>query len=128
MLLILMKVLNLEDFFETYPILKENVKTNDMEEYVEIIKSKYTDIKWNKPIAFLFIDGLHDYESVKSDFLHFKEYVVPDGLIAFHDYSFFFPDVKKFVNEILLRSEFQFVAHRGPLIVIKKYGAVHDGI
>ena len=107
-------------FLETYSVLKKNVVTNNIDEYVEIVKSKSTDVEWHTPIALLFIDGLHDYESVKSDFLHFKDFVVSEGFIAFHDYFPFCPDVKKFVNEILLSNTFQFVAHRGSLIVIKK--------
>jgi len=107
-------------FLKTYPILKENIRASNIDEYVEIVKSKSTDVQWCRPITFLFIDGLHDYDSVKSDFLHFKDFVVPGGLVAFHDYFPFCPDVKRFVNEILHSNTFQFVAHRGSLIVIKK--------
>ncbi len=41
--------------------------------------------KWNKPIELLFIDGAHDYESVKADFFFWSPFVVDGGIIAFHD-------------------------------------------
>lgn len=40
---------------------------------------------WGYPIRLLFIDGDHAYESVRSDFLGWEKYVVPDGLVVFHD-------------------------------------------
>jgi predicted O-methyltransferase YrrM len=38
-----------------------------------------------KKIDFLFIDGDHTYEGVKSDFEMYKDLVRKDGIIAFHD-------------------------------------------
>ena len=38
-----------------------------------------------KPVDFLFIDGDHSYEGVKSDFMLYAPLVRPGGLIAFHD-------------------------------------------
>lgn len=104
----------------TYPILKENLYRNKIDEYVHIIKAKSTEVSWEKPIALLFIDGLHDYESVKSDFLHFKKFIIRGGIAAFHDYFPLCPDVKKFVDEVLLTNEFQFIAHRDWLIILNK--------
>lgn len=40
---------------------------------------------WTTPIHLLFIDGAHDYESVKADFENFAIHVVPNGYVAFHD-------------------------------------------
>lgn len=40
--------------------------------------------KWNKEIDFLWIDGGHSYEFIKSDLLHFSPYA---RLIACHDYG-----------------------------------------
>ncbi len=39
----------------------------------------------HKPLDFLFIDGDHTYEGVKSDFLGYGPMVRPGGLIGFHD-------------------------------------------
>ncbi len=39
----------------------------------------------NKPLDYLFIDGDHNYEGVKSDFETYRPMVREGGLIAFHD-------------------------------------------
>lgn len=49
-------------------------------------------------LDFVYIDGLHDYESVKNDILLFEKKVRAGGLICGHDYNL--RGVKKAVNEI----------------------------
>lgn len=39
----------------------------------------------NQQVDFVFIDGDHTYEGVKSDFVQYGPLVRPGGLIAFHD-------------------------------------------
>lgn len=46
---------------------------------------KLNDVLNGRLIDFLFIDGDHRYEGVKSDFLMYKDLVKPGGLIGFHD-------------------------------------------
>lgn len=57
-----------------------------------------------KLIDFLYIDGNHTYDGVKSDFLIYKDLVTPGGLIGFHDVAFHAPesgcDVKRFWDEV----------------------------
>lgn len=40
---------------------------------------------WSTPIDFLFIDGDHSYEAVRTDWDDWHGHVRPDGLVAFHD-------------------------------------------
>jgi cephalosporin hydroxylase len=40
-----------------------------------------------KKIDFLFIDGDHTYNGVKTDFQNYSSFMSPDGMIAFHDVS-----------------------------------------
>ena len=49
----------------------------------------------------VFIDGDHSYEHVKQDIITWKPKVRTGGLLTGHDYSLFFPDVMKAVNECL---------------------------
>lgn len=52
---------------------------------------------------FAFIDGAHDYESVKRDIEKVSAMLTPDALIAFHDYrGGVDPGVDKAVDELLL--------------------------
>jgi hypothetical protein len=48
-------------------------------------------------INVLFIDGHHDYESVKYNTLFWENKVVPGGVILFHDYDH--PDTKRWLDE-----------------------------
>ena len=71
-----------------------------LEQVVVPIRKHSTDVRWNLPIGLLFVDGLHDYLSVSRDFDHFAPWVVPGGLVAFHDYGKRdFPGVTTFVDE-----------------------------
>jgi predicted O-methyltransferase YrrM len=40
---------------------------------------------WSKPIDFLFIDGDHDEVAVMRDWSDWSRFVVPGGVVAFHD-------------------------------------------
>lgn len=54
---------------------------------VEWIRRKSFDAvkRWSRPIDFLFIDGDHEYESVRRDWLDWTAHVAPDGVVALHD-------------------------------------------
>jgi hypothetical protein len=80
---------------------KSNVARNGLSEFVVPVVSRSTDVAWTDPVCFLFIDGLHDHASVFEDFLHFRKFVLPRGMIAFHDYSPSYPGVIKVVDELL---------------------------
>jgi len=64
-------------------------------------------------IDFLFIDGDHRYDGVKSDFLMYKDLVKPGGLIGFHDIvaTDYHHNMKCFVdvlwNEIKVKYEYK---------------------
>lgn len=73
----------------TFEKLLENIKKAEVDKAVIPIVGNSHDSKiinkWDKPIRFLFIDGSHEYEDVKLDFLMWEPYVVKGGIIAFHD-------------------------------------------
>jgi len=52
---------------------------------------------WTIPIDLLFIDGHHDYESVRKNTLQWEPFVKPKGIILFHDYDH--PDTKRWLDE-----------------------------
>lgn len=55
------------------------------------------DVPWRAEM--IFIDGSHDYESVKADILAWRQHVGPDGLLCGHDYGIW-PGVKQAVDEL----------------------------
>lgn len=69
---------------------KKNIKTAGVADIViPIVKTSEEARKnWKKgggKIAFLWIDGAHDYESVEKDFLLWSQRLVDGGTISFHD-------------------------------------------
>lgn len=49
------------------------------------IRQRVSAILKHLPLDFLFIDGDHSYEGVKSDYRNYRPLVKPGGFIAFHD-------------------------------------------
>jgi predicted O-methyltransferase YrrM len=62
------------------------------------------------PYDFIFIDGGHDYETVKSDFLTAKQNASSQCIIAIHDiYAELPSEVKKFWSEVRCSEEFEVI-------------------
>jgi len=107
---------------------KRNIASAELTEYVETIQKYSYEVKWEKPIQILLIDGLHDYTNVARDFFQFEPWVVAGGAIAFHDYADYYPDVKSFVNEILSSGRYRRVHCAGSLMVVEKVAADKPGV
>ncbi len=60
--------------------------------------------EFNEPIEFIFIDGLHDYGSVKADFEAWFPKVIEGGIMAFHDTTGW-PGPRRLVAEQLFKSQ-----------------------
>jgi len=71
----------------TLDTFKKNVKEARLEDLiVPIVKtSKEASISWKKPISLLWIDGNHEYDFVKMDFILWEKHLINGGLIALHD-------------------------------------------
>jgi cephalosporin hydroxylase len=57
----------------------------DASSYDPATVDRVKQILSGKPIDLLFIDGDHTYDGVKKDFLLYRHFVKPGGIIAFHD-------------------------------------------
>jgi hypothetical protein len=86
---------------ETYDDFLQNVRRYGLESVIKCVKCKSTESMLEVPISLILIDGLHLYENVREDFLHFEKKIIAGGLVLFHDYSDKFPDVFRFVNSLL---------------------------
>lgn len=71
---------------ETAEIFSENIKKANVSEMITPIfkKSEEAISGWSSPINMLFIDGSHDYESVRRDFL-WEKYLADGGWLVMHD-------------------------------------------
>ena len=66
---------------------KKNMEKAGLSGKITHIVEKSEDAvkNFNKPVEFIFIDGFHQYESVKLDFEEWSKWVIDDGFIALHD-------------------------------------------
>ena len=110
----------LQQFPPSYEKFKQNIETAGLSDIIVPIKSISTEVAWDKPISFLFIDGLHDYENVSKDFRYFSTWITEGGYVGFHDYADYFPGVKAFVNELLATGIYQKNRLCESLIVLQK--------
>jgi predicted O-methyltransferase YrrM len=96
---------SVHEFFniqQTHEEFKKNIKIAGIDDLVfPIFKTSEEAAKiFHEPIEFLFIDGNHEYENVKLDFLSWYPKVIYGGIIAFHDQLFFGPRrvIEKYVH------------------------------
>ena len=68
----------------------------DADEFIDLFNIN-SSIEDDRFINLLFIDGHHDYESVKKNTLRWENYVKDFGVILFHDYDH--PDTKRWLDE-----------------------------
>ena len=82
--------------FETFSTTQVQVFSLKADSHTTATKSKAQQHFNGELIDFLFIDGDHSYDGVKSDFEMYSQMVRPGGMIAFHDIV---PDFKTRFNE-----------------------------
>ena len=90
---------------ETYSKLLKNLRRYGFDNVVKIHKgkSKCVGRNWNfGEIGLLFIDGSHDYDSVKLDFSTWAPHMADGGYVLFHDVNQCGPN--KFIRGLLLNN------------------------
>lgn len=77
---------------------------------------------WMRPGRLVLVDGRHFYSGVCDDVEKYSPRITAGGYLLFHDYADYFPDVQRYVDEMLAdeHSSFQFVAHVGTLVAFVK--------
>lgn len=87
---------------DTWNEYRDNVEANGLFDVVNPMQmtSKEARDKFHSKIDLLFIDGSHEYEDVKYDFLAWRKLVHRGGHIAIHDYNWSGPNrvVREFVS------------------------------
>jgi len=97
-----------------------NIQNAGIAPFVEPLVAWSTEVSWNRAIDLLFVDGFHDYEHVKQDYLHFSTWIKPSGYVAFHDCALHFPGVKRFVEELAHNGQYRIAATAKSLAVLQK--------
>jgi cephalosporin hydroxylase len=73
------------DFYKTFVGSNQKMHLFREDSHAEIARKKVESIIGDRKIDFLFIDGDHTYDGVKSDYLLYSPLVSKTGLIGFHD-------------------------------------------
>lgn len=85
--------------------------------------------KWKEKFDFIFIDGDHNYQAVKQDFEDWLPFLVPGGIISFHDSAPVvsmpgafsgWPGPIKLVNELRNDQRVEFIEVKDSLSVFRK--------
>lgn len=91
---------------------------------VEVLVGTIDDVPAGLTFDLAFIDGSHDYGSVRHDIDRALELLAPGGLLAFHDYlSDMDPDVTRAVGELLAAGG-ELLATHNTLAVVRPPAAV----
>jgi predicted O-methyltransferase YrrM len=109
----------------TFDEFKGNIKKAGVSDVVRPIVKTSVEASRNfdEPIELLFIDGAHDYDSVKSDYNSWFPKLVDGGIIAFHDSEFH--GVSEFLEELVNTQEnVKFVGFGGSIACIRKVGRI----
>lgn len=104
----------------TFDKFMENIRWAHLEHVVRPIRKFSYEVNFDRPIGFLFIDGLHDYGNVMRDYVCFSSWVEKGAGIAFHDYGTDFPGVDRLVDDLVQAGAIEQVARAGSLFVGRK--------
>lgn len=93
----------------SYDSFLKNLETAGVSRFIEVHRAFSSDVakSWNRPIAFLWIDGDHGYPGAKADFDGFFPHLLPNGFVALHDalHPFSGP-IRVFVEDVLRSDRF----------------------
>jgi predicted O-methyltransferase YrrM len=110
---------------DTWQTFLENLQRFDLQDFVVPLRQYSYEVEWRAPLAFLFIDGLHDEASVTRDYELFAQFLAPGGLVAFHDYSESWPGVVRLLDRLVAEKAIRFVQRADSLVIAQKLEATH---
>jgi len=99
---------------------RRNIAAAQLDTVVETIQQCSWEVRWELPIGFVLIDGLHDYDNVKRDFSHFERHLVEGGYVAFHDYAHYWPGVITYVDELLATGGYERIDLAASMILLRR--------
>lgn len=86
-------------------ILRANLARAGVADQVTIVvaTSQEAASEWSAPVSLLWIDGDHEYESVRRDVVLWERHLQPDAVVALHD-TFVWPGPERVVRELLIET------------------------
>jgi predicted O-methyltransferase YrrM len=106
---------------ETFSDFEETLRRASLQQVVRAVRQRSYEVAWEgDPIGLLFIDGLHDEESVARDFQHFERWIPSGGFAAFHDCQYAYPGVLAVVQSLLKSGRWAHAARANSLSVLRR--------
>ena len=89
----------------TDQILRANLERAGVADQTTVLvaTSEAVAAEWSGAISLLWIDGDHEYESVRRDYLLWQPHLRPDAVVALHD-TFVWPGPERVVRELLIET------------------------
>ncbi|MGH3110674.1 MAG: class I SAM-dependent methyltransferase [Gaiellaceae bacterium] len=89
----------------THVVLQENLEQAGVRDQTEIVvaTSEQAAAGWSRPVSLLWIDGDHEYESVRRDLRLWEPHLLSDAVVALHD-TFVWPGPERVVRELLIET------------------------
>ena len=70
----------------SFPLFLENINNFGIKNVVPIVnESSVVAEKWNSPLAMVFIDGGHSFETAMNDFMSWHKKIISGGALVIHD-------------------------------------------
>lgn len=101
---------------------RANLRRVGLDDLVNVIVASTSEAaaQWSGPIRLLFIDSDHSYEAAANDFRLWSSFIVPGGIVCFHDIGVW-PGVTRFYEEWLRQdSRYREIATIASLKVVER--------
>lgn len=87
----------------TEVVLRTNLERVGVSDQTEIVVATSAEAAagWTRPVSLLWIDGDHEYESVRRDLRLWEPHLLPHGVVALHD-TFVWPGPEQAVRELMI--------------------------
>lgn len=84
-------------------VLRANLERAGVADQVEVVvdTSEEAVARWSRAVSLLWIDGDHEYESVRRDLERWEPHLLPEAVVALHD-TFVWPGPERVVQELLI--------------------------
>ena len=70
----------------SFPLFLKNINNFGIKNVVPIVnESSYVAENWNSPLAMVFIDGGHSFETAMNDFMSWHKKIISGGALVIHD-------------------------------------------
>jgi len=112
----------LEPGESAYDRFLKNIRLADVDNCIRVWKMNSAQARdnLNDPVRIVFIDGDHEYQSVRDEILRWEPLLKSGGFLALHDFSNAFPGVIRAAKETILQELYGYFLLVDSLLIAQK--------